>query len=74
MSSAGSKAQGGGSWRSDRDRLLNLLFKWKASEAWREVVLVCGAETVWGEYGGLRSSCELEVRYYFLEQGRTGQG
>lgn len=62
LSSAGPKAQRGPSWRSDRDRLLNLLFKWKTGEAWREVVLVCGAETGWSGYGGLRSSCEVEVR------------
>lgn len=62
LSSTESKAQRGSSWRSDRDRLLNLLFKWKTGEAWREVMLVCGAETGWGGYGGLRSSCEVEVR------------
>lgn len=70
---AGSNAQRGPSWRSDRDRLLNVLFKWKAGEAWREVVLICGAETGCGGYVGLRSSCEVEVRKLIrTKQGRSG--
>lgn len=71
--SAGSNSQRGPSWRSDRDRLLNLLFKWKAAEAWREVVLICGAEAGCGGYRGLRSSCEVEVRKRLSEQSRAGQ-
>lgn len=49
-------------WRDEKDRLLDLLFAWKAGEAWREVVLVCGAAAARGGRGGIRSACELEVR------------
>lgn len=49
-------------WRDEKDRLLDRLFAWKAGEAWREVVLVCGAAEGRGARGGLRSACELEVR------------
>eukprot|EP00752_Nemacystus_decipiens_P010481 g9338.t1 len=51
----------GGGWRDEKDRLLDRLFAWKAGEAWREVVLVCGAAEARGGRGGIRSSCELEV-------------
>lgn len=61
-----SQITSGSSWRDDRDRLLDRLFAWKTGEAWREVVLVCGAERGCGFRGGggrgLRSACELEVR------------
>lgn len=70
---AGSKTQRSPSWLKGRDRLLNLIFKWKTEEAWREVVLVCGAETGLGGSEGLRSSCEVEVRLRFSGQDRTGQ-
>lgn len=49
-------------WRDEKDRLLDRLFTWKAVEAWREVVLVCGAAEGREGRGGLRSACELEVR------------
>lgn len=52
----------GSGGRDERDRLLDRLFAWKAGEAWREVVLVCGAAEGRGGRGGLRSACELEVR------------
>ena len=58
---------GADGWRDERDRLLDRLFAWKAGEAWREVVLVCGAAEARGGQGGIRSACELEVR------GRTQQ-
>lgn len=61
-SGAASDGRGGKSWRDDRNRLLERLFAWKAGEAWREVVLVCGAAGSKG-HPGLRSACELEVRY-----------
>lgn len=51
-------------WRDEKDRLLDRLFAWKAGEAWREVVIVCGAEEGCGGRGGIRSSCELEVRQH----------
>lgn len=51
-----------GGWRDEKDRLLDRLFAWKAGEAWREVVLVCGAAEGRGGRGGIRSGCELEVR------------
>lgn len=50
-------------WRDEKDRLLDRLFAWKTGEAWREVVLVCGAAAEGRSgRGGLRSACELEVR------------
>ncbi|CAM9897439.1 unnamed protein product, partial [Ectocarpus sp. 12 AP-2014] len=51
----------GSGGRDERDRLFERLFAWKAGEAWREVVLVCGAAEGRGGRGGLRSACELEV-------------
>lgn len=45
----------------EKDRLLDRLFAWKAGEAWREVVVVCGAADAGGGREGLRSACELEV-------------
>lgn len=57
-----SKTLRGASWGGDRDRLLDLLFAWKAGEAWREVLLLCGAEVGPGRRGGLGSACEFEVR------------
>lgn len=60
----------GSGGRDERDRLLERLFAWKAGEAWREVVLVCGAAEGRGGRGGLRSACELEVRKMSQERGR----
>lgn len=54
-----------GSWRDGKERLLDRLFAWKSGEAWREVVLMCGAsaaEGAGGRGGGLGSACEMEVR------------
>ncbi|CAM9986285.1 unnamed protein product [Scytosiphon promiscuus] len=48
-------------WGDETDRLLDLLFAWKTGEAWREVVVVCGAADGCGGRGGLSSSCELEI-------------
>lgn len=48
--------------QKERDRLLDCLFTWKAREAWREVVLICGATARCDGLGGLHSACELEVR------------
>lgn len=58
----GAGDQDAGGWRDEKERLLDRLFAWKAGEAWREVVLVCGAAEGRGGCGGIRSACELEVR------------
>lgn len=49
-------------WRQERDRFLDRLFAWKAGEAWREALLLCGAADGGGWRGRPGSSCEIEVR------------